>query len=37
MGFQIIGIRKKQFYMDSTYYDEILLDLWIDDYLTNNP
>ncbi len=37
MGFQIIGIRKKQFYMDSKYYDEILLDLWIDDYLANNP
>jgi ribosomal protein S18 acetylase RimI-like enzyme len=33
MGFQIIGIRKKQFYMDSTYYDEVLMDLWIDDYL----
>ena len=37
MGFQILGIRKKQFYMDSKYYDEILLDLWIDDYLANNP
>ena len=32
-GFKVIGIRKKQFYMDSTYYDEILMDLWIDDYL----
>lgn len=37
MGFQILGIRKKQFYMDLKYYDEILLDLWIDDYLANNP
>jgi ribosomal protein S18 acetylase RimI-like enzyme len=32
-GFKVIGIRKKQFYMDSIYYDEILMDLWIDDYL----
>ena len=37
MGFQVLGTRKKQFYMGSKYYDEILLDLWIDDYLANNP
>jgi RimJ/RimL family protein N-acetyltransferase len=36
LGFEIIGIRKKQFYMDSRYYDEVLMDLWIDDYLSNN-
>jgi len=36
MGFQVIGIRKKQFYMDSIYYDEILMDLWIDDYLNKS-
>jgi len=33
LGFTILGSRKKQFYMDSTYYDEILMELWIDDYL----
>lgn len=32
-GFQIVGIRKNQFFMDSKYYDEVLMDLWIDDYL----
>ncbi len=33
LGFQEIGRRKKQFYMDSTYSDEVLMDLWIDDYI----
>lgn len=33
LGFQIIGIRKNQFFMDSKYYNEVLMDLWIDDYL----
>ena len=33
MGFKVIGIRNRQFYMDSSYYDEILMDLWIEDYL----
>jgi RimJ/RimL family protein N-acetyltransferase len=33
LGFKIIGTRKNQFYMDSTYYDEILMELWIDDLL----
>ncbi|MFX1487537.1 MAG: GNAT family N-acetyltransferase [Promethearchaeota archaeon] len=33
LGFKTIGVRKKQFYMDSTYYDEVLMELWIDDYL----
>ncbi len=37
LGFKIIGSRVKQFYMDSKYYDEILMELWIDDYLANNP
>jgi len=36
VGFEIVGIRKKQFYMDSKYFDEILMDLWIDDYLAKN-
>ncbi len=33
IGFKIIGIRKKQFLMDSNYIDEVLMELWIDDYL----
>jgi len=37
IGFKMIGIRKKQFYMDSVYYDEVLMELWIDDYLNKNP
>ena len=37
LGFKMIGRRVKQFYMDSNYYDEILMELWIDDYLVNNP
>ncbi len=36
LGFEIIGIRKKQFYMDSKYYDEVLMEIWIDDYLDHN-
>jgi len=37
IGFKKAGIRKKQFYMDSSYYDEVLMELWIDDYLNKNP
>ncbi len=36
VGFETIGVRKKQFYMDSQYYDEVLMELWIDDYLNKN-
>ena len=36
LGFKVIGVRKKQFYMDSKYYDEVLMELWIDDYLNQN-
>ncbi|MHA2007936.1 MAG: N-acetyltransferase family protein [Promethearchaeota archaeon] len=36
LGFQIAGTRKKQYYMDSQYYDEVLMELWIDDYLSQN-
>ncbi len=32
LGFKVIGVRKKQFYMNSTYYDEIMQELWINDY-----
>jgi RimJ/RimL family protein N-acetyltransferase len=37
IGFKTAGIRKKQFYMDSSYYDEVLMELWIDDYVNKNP
>lgn len=33
LGFKVIGIRKKQFLMESHYIDEVLMELWIDDYL----
>ena len=33
LGFETVGIRKKQFYMDSKYYDEVLMEIWIDDFL----
>ena len=36
LGFEVVGTRKNQFYMDSKYYDEVLMDLWIDDYLNQN-
>jgi ribosomal protein S18 acetylase RimI-like enzyme len=36
MGFNIIGVRKRQFYMEGNYYDEVMMDLWIDDYLKNS-
>ena len=36
VGFKIIGKRNRQFFMDSKYYDEILMELWIEDYLQNN-
>jgi RimJ/RimL family protein N-acetyltransferase len=33
MGFEIIGVRTKQFLMDDKYFDEVLMELWIEDYL----
>ena len=33
LGFEVVGVRKKQFYMNSTYYDEVMQELWIDNYL----
>ena len=30
MGFKIIGTRKKQFFIDEVYYDEVLMDYFID-------
>ena len=37
LGFKVVGIRENQFYMDSTYHDEVLMEILIDDYLINNP
>ena len=37
IGFKTAGIRKKQFYMDSDYCDEVMMEVWIDDYLNKNP
>ncbi|MFX1567319.1 MAG: GNAT family N-acetyltransferase [Promethearchaeota archaeon] len=36
LGFEVVGIRKKQFLMDSNYIDEVLMELWIDDYIIQN-
>ena len=36
LGFREVGVRKKQFHMDETYYDEVFMELWIDDYLNQN-
>ena len=36
--FKVLGIRKKQFFMESEYVDEVMMELWIDDYLKEkNP
>ncbi|MBN1800541.1 MAG: GNAT family N-acetyltransferase [Candidatus Lokiarchaeota archaeon] len=37
IGFKRVGVRKKQFYMNSTYYDEIMYELFIDDYMNEHP
>ncbi len=37
LGFKIIGVRKNQFYMESLYFDEVMMELFIEDYLINNP
>lgn len=36
IGFKVVGIRKNQFYMDSKYYDEVLMELWIEDYINES-
>jgi RimJ/RimL family protein N-acetyltransferase len=36
LGFEVVGTRKKQFYMDAQYYNEILMELWIEDYIGLN-
>jgi len=35
LGFKVVGIRKKQFFMNSKYIDEVMMELWIDDYLND--
>ena len=38
LGFKVVGVRKKQFFMESNYIDEVMMELWIDDYLNEkNP
>jgi RimJ/RimL family protein N-acetyltransferase len=37
MGFRTVGVRKKQFYMDGVYYDEVMMELFIEKYLKTNP
>jgi len=36
MGFQTVGLRKKQFLIEDNYYDEVLMELFIDEYLKSN-
>lgn len=36
MGFQTVGLRKKQFLIEDNYYDEVLMELFIDEYLKAN-
>jgi RimJ/RimL family protein N-acetyltransferase len=36
IGFKVVGVRKKQFLMNSKYVDEVIMELWIDDYLNKN-
>ncbi|TFF95643.1 MAG: N-acetyltransferase, partial [Promethearchaeota archaeon] len=33
IGFKKIGLRKNQFKINNTYYDEVLMELFIDEYL----
>lgn len=37
IGFKVVGARKKQFYMDSKYYDEVLMELFTEEYIDINP
>ena len=36
MGFKVVGIREKQYYMNDQYYDEMLMELFIEEYLREN-
>jgi len=36
MGFKKIGVRKNQFYMNTEYYDEVLYEIFLDEYLGNH-
>lgn len=37
IGFKVVGVRKKQFYMDAVYYNEVMMELFVEDYLQKNP
>jgi len=37
MGFKIVGVRKKQYYMNSTYYDEVIMEIFTEEYIKNYP
>lgn len=36
LGFKVVGVKKKQFFMDSKYIDEVIMELWIEDYINEN-
>ena len=36
LGFQVVGVRKKQFFIDSKYYDELLMEIFTGDYVKSN-
>jgi len=36
IGFQKVGIRRKQFLIEDHYYDEVLMEIFIDEYLSKN-
>jgi ribosomal protein S18 acetylase RimI-like enzyme len=35
MGFKRIGVRKNQYYLNSIYYDEVMMEISIEEYLRN--
>lgn len=37
MGFKEVGVRKNQFYMDSTYYDEVIMEIFTEEYIKKAP
>jgi len=36
LGFKEIGVRKNQFFMNAQYYDEVLMEIFTEDYLKDN-
>ena len=37
MGFKKIGARKDQFHMNSNYYDEVMFEIFLEEYIRANP